>query len=59
MIRDATRISRCLARGGRAVLSGFRPNRVEDLAQAYERAGYERLWAVDRDDWGCVVVRAV
>lgn len=53
----AREIARVLRREGLAVLSGFEPSRIEEVASAARAAGLEPLETTARDGWAAILVR--
>lgn len=53
----AREIARVLRPEGLAVLSGFEPNRIDEVASAARAAGLELLETTARDGWAAILVR--
>ncbi len=56
VVEAAGEIARVLEEGGRAVLSGFGPERSAEVRRAAEGAGMRFLGGQERDGWACLVV---
>jgi len=53
LIAAAAEIQRLLAPGGRAVLTGFVPERRQEVTEALQSKGLTRLSSDSRDGWAC------
>jgi len=56
-VRLAGEIARVVRSGGLVVLSGFEPNRSEEVLSAAKSAGFEPLEDHARDGWAAILVR--
>ena len=56
-VRLAGELARVLRPEGLAVLSGFEPDRIEEVACAARMAGLELLETASRDGWAAILVR--
>ena len=57
LLNLAGEIRRCLAPGGRSVLSGFSPDESARLRHGFESAGFGLIDRDARDDWACLLMR--
>jgi ribosomal protein L11 methyltransferase len=57
LMESAPMICRLLAPGGRAILSGFAPERLEEVVKAFTAEEMQRIDSAARDEWACVTLR--
>jgi len=57
LIELGTEIHRCLSGTGIAVLSGFPPERSDDVQLGYELDGFFLIDSDKRDEWACLVMK--
>lgn len=50
-------LERCLRASGIAVLSGFPPERRDEVSVTYSAAGFTMLNSADRGEWSCVTLQ--
>lgn len=58
LVEMAPALARCLARGGRIVLSGVRASLAPDVEQAYRHVGMRPVRVETREDWAALTFRA-